>query len=65
MRVRALEHFPSDVLVGLAIGGACGVLVPEVHRFKNHKVQFNISSNPFNGGGAGLGMTWHIDQKQL
>lgn len=65
LRVRGLEHFPSDVLVGLVIGAACGVLVPEVHRFKNHKVEFNLSSNPFNGSGAGLGMTWHIDQKKL
>jgi membrane-associated phospholipid phosphatase len=61
LRVKGMEHFPSDVLVGMTIGAACGILVPEIHRFKNHKVEFNISSSPT--GGAGLGMLWNIDQK--
>ncbi len=60
LRVKGLEHFPSDVLVGLAIGAACGVLVPEVHRFKNHKVEFGMSGSP-GGMGAGVSMLWHMD----
>jgi membrane-associated phospholipid phosphatase len=31
-RVRAHEHFPSDVMVGGIVGGAIGVLVPHWHR---------------------------------
>jgi len=61
LRVKGMEHFPSDVMVGMAIGAACGVLVPEIHRFKNHKVIFGTSSSPT--GGAGLSMIWNMDQK--
>jgi membrane-associated phospholipid phosphatase len=32
LRVAAGKHFPSDVLVGAAVGGAIGWLVPELHR---------------------------------
>jgi membrane-associated phospholipid phosphatase len=60
LRVKGLEHFPSDVLVGLAIGAACGVLVPEIHRFKNHKVEFGVTGSPVGMGGAGVNMLWHI-----
>jgi len=34
VRVKALEHFPSDVAVGLGLGAILGVLIPELH--KNH-----------------------------
>jgi membrane-associated phospholipid phosphatase len=57
-RVKAMLHFPSDVLIGVAIGAACGILVPEIHRFKNHKVNLGLSSTPV---GPGLGLTWNID----
>ena len=32
LRVAAGKHFPSDVLVGAAVGAAIGWLVPELHR---------------------------------
>lgn len=32
LRVAAGKHWPSDVLVGAAVGGAVGWLVPELHR---------------------------------
>lgn len=45
LRVKSLFHFPSDCLVGLIIGGAVGVLVPETHRIKNKKgLQLGMSS---------------------
>jgi hypothetical protein len=61
LRVEGLEHFPTDILVGLIIGGTCGILVPEIHRFKNHKVIFGVSSS--STGGAGLNMVWNMDAK--
>jgi hypothetical protein len=61
LRVKGLEHFPTDILVGLIIGGTCGILVPELHRFKSHKVILGVSSSP--AGGAGLNMVWNIDAK--
>jgi membrane-associated phospholipid phosphatase len=33
-RVRGGRHFPTDVLVGLAVGGAVGWLVPHLHRVR-------------------------------
>jgi membrane-associated phospholipid phosphatase len=32
LRVRGGKHFPSDVLVGLVVGAATGILVPQLHR---------------------------------
>lgn len=50
-RVRALAHFPSDNMVGLALGAAIGIILPELH--KNHIK--NLSVGMFNvPGGMGL-----------
>jgi hypothetical protein len=57
-RVKAVLHFPSDVAVGLAIGAACGIMVPEIHRFKNHKVTLGLSGGPM---GPGMNMVWNMD----
>jgi hypothetical protein len=56
-RVKAMVHFPSDVLVGMTIGAACGILVPEIHRFKDHRVILGVSSTPF---GPGLNMVYNM-----
>lgn len=34
-RVKALKHFPSDVIVGLVVGALCGILIPEFYRVKD------------------------------
>jgi hypothetical protein len=51
LRVRSLAHFPSDNMVGLTLGAAIGIIVPELHkkRIKNLSVgMFNVP------GGMGL-----------
>jgi hypothetical protein len=51
LRVRSLAHFPSDNLVGLTLGAAIGIILPELH--KNHVK--NLSVGMFNvPGGMGL-----------
>jgi membrane-associated phospholipid phosphatase len=30
-RVQAGKHYPSDVIVGLAVGAAMGYLIPQIH----------------------------------
>jgi len=55
LRVRALKHFPSDNLVGLLIGGATGLIVPELHRFKKQAIKVSAVSTPV---GPGLCFTW-------
>lgn len=57
LRVKALAHFPSDGLIGIAIGAACGILVPEIHRFKNQKINLGLSATPV---GPGINMAYTI-----
>lgn len=33
-RIQAGKHFRTDVLTGFLVGGACGILVPELHKSK-------------------------------
>jgi membrane-associated phospholipid phosphatase len=56
LRIKSLDHFPSDVGAGFMVGVLCGVLVPEIHRLKNK----NISVGPFStpDGGTGLSVKW-------
>lgn len=59
-RVKALAHFPSDVMMGYAIGGLFGILVPEMHRIKNPKLNVNTF---YDGQSKGLTLAWNIGQK--
>jgi membrane-associated phospholipid phosphatase len=61
LRTRALKHFPSDNLVGMLIGGACGVIVPELHRIKKQGIEFRTEATP---AGPGIGMTWRWDERR-
>ena len=47
-RYKAGKHFPSDLIVGFAVGAAVGILTPELHKsriYKNVKIQPQIGSN--------------------
>ena len=61
LRVKALAHFPSDVLIGTAIGAAFGILVPESHRTKAHKLQFNTYVD---GQSGGFQLTYKLGEKK-
>ena len=37
LRVRAGKHYPTDVITGVAIGGAIGYLIPHWHKKKDRK----------------------------
>ena len=46
-RVKALAHFPSDCAVGLALGAAIGIIVPELHKHKEKKnLTFSMADSP-------------------
>jgi undecaprenyl-diphosphatase len=51
-RVRAGEHFPTDVIAGAMAGAAIGVLVPHLHRHKQEAPSVWIGVTPVPGGGA-------------
>ena len=62
-RIKALDHFPSDNAVGLVIGAAIGIIVPELH--KNH-MNKNYSLGMFTTPeGMGLTINWKLSNKQL
>ncbi len=52
-RVRAGEHFPTDVLAGAFAGGMIGVLVPHLHRHAEEAPALWIGFAPANGGALG------------
>jgi membrane-associated phospholipid phosphatase len=51
-RVKAMKHFPTDVITGITVGAAAGILVPHFHKIKKDKSNFSFI--PFAGGINGL-----------
>ncbi len=52
-RYKGLKHFPTDVLTGIAVGAAFGILVPHFHKRMKVKNQ-NLSIVPYAGASSGL-----------
>jgi membrane-associated phospholipid phosphatase len=52
-RYRGLKHFPTDVLTGLTVGAATGILVPHLHKKKNQ----NLVILPVTGNYTGFAMS--------
>jgi hypothetical protein len=47
LRVQAGKHFPTDVLVGAAVGSAIGYFIPYFHRQKSNNHQLSIVADTF------------------
>jgi len=56
-RVRAGEHFPTDVIAGSMAGAAIGVLVPHLHRHKQESPPVWIGFSPVPGAGGALSVS--------
>lgn len=52
-RVRALKHFPSDTVMGFAVGAFFGVMNPHVHKNWQRKHRSRLSLSGGYGGGFG------------
>jgi len=52
-RIRALKHFPTDVLTGTIAGAAVGILVPHFHKIVKRRNK-NLTIVPFTGENSGL-----------
>lgn len=48
-RVKAGRHFPTDVMVGYAVGATMGILVPELHRVDSEAHQ-HLTISPYGNG---------------
>lgn len=51
LRVKAMKHFPTDIMVGFVTGAAMGILVPHLHKKRKNK---NLSFIPYTGAVNGL-----------
>lgn len=59
-RMKALKHFPSDIMVGFVVGAICGVAVPEMHRFKKQAIRWGVTGTPV---GPGLCLVWRPGER--
>ncbi|MHA4810008.1 phosphatase PAP2 family protein [Flavitalea flava] len=57
LRVRSLAHFPSDDLVGLTLGAAIGIVLPELHKFKNKGITLGLLCTP---DALGFTLCWKL-----
>lgn len=61
LRMKALAHFPSDVVAGYLIGATFGIVMPELHRMKSAKLRLNTY---YNGQSGGLQLAYKLGAKQ-
>jgi membrane-associated phospholipid phosphatase len=52
-RYKGMKHFPTDVLTGLVVGSAAGILIPHFHK----RTPANLSIAPFAGNVNGLALS--------
>ncbi len=57
-RLRALAHFPTDIMVGFGIGALCGILIPEFHRVQDKNFTVEMFTAP---QATGLALKWQPD----
>jgi membrane-associated phospholipid phosphatase len=65
LRVKAGRHFPSDVLVGAAVGAALGMLIPALHLKNKTPTRVEVGGVGMRllpgAAGAGLGLSVRFD----
>jgi membrane-associated phospholipid phosphatase len=59
LRHRGGKHFPSDLIVGTAVGTLSGLLVPRLHKNKAY-VNSKVRVTPFTGQSHGLYMVYKL-----
>jgi membrane-associated phospholipid phosphatase len=59
LRLQGGQHFPSDLLIGIAVGTLSGILVPHFHKNKEFK-NSHVSISPFTGKTSGLSLVYKL-----
>lgn len=62
IRFMTLDHFPSDIAVGLTVGTLCGVLIPQLHRVGGDGLSMGAYSSPTMG--TGLTLAWTPPERE-
>ncbi len=44
-RIRSLNHFPTDTIMGTAVGAAAGILIPQWHKNRSRKLGLSVIYN--------------------
>jgi membrane-associated phospholipid phosphatase len=57
VRFMSLNHFPSDIAMGYAVGTLCGILIPELHKVGNNNLSMGAYSSPTS---TGLTLNWNM-----
>jgi membrane-associated phospholipid phosphatase len=60
LRHRAGKHFPSDIVLGTAVGALSGILVPQAHKIKR-KEERRLSIFPFSGEVHGIAAIYRLN----
>jgi membrane-associated phospholipid phosphatase len=61
MRLEAGKHFTTDILVGMAVGTACGLGVPIAHKKRDYKKQkWSLTPDVFERGGVGFTFNYKL-----
>ena len=63
LRHRGGRHFPSDILIGTALGPLTGILIPHFHKNKLFEDK-RVTILPFTGRSHGLSIVYDFDRKQ-
>jgi len=61
LRMKALTHFPSDIMIGFAIGAVAGIAVPDIHKIRNKQIVLGIVPTPV---GPGISIGWKPDYER-
>lgn len=62
-RVKALAHFPSDDIVGFALGAIIGIVLPELHKNRRYK---NLDLGMFTSPDAmGITFRWKLPNQRI
>lgn len=56
-RIKALKHFPTDVIAGGLIGAGLGILIPELHRRAHQRASFSAI---YGEQAKGLGLVYRF-----